>query len=284
MFPDLKDDLPPTWQWPGLWSVNLPVLALLWHALFAHSFHIWLSGYHLFATAGLVWTFAAAERWIYFFRLHQGPPSEILAGDVIEQRDRMVRLCLLIVAGLLLIALFGARTREVGGMLIWSSLGGVYLVATRLAPERAGEFLPREMALAAYLAGTSVLFIWANAAFPPMRLLLPALLFLLLLFYYFCLIGSWANPLLPPLPTGPMLEGSAGAIYRGVPLLLIVAALVFVLFNRDVGTNPLFLSIGVSATILLLLDFWQRFLSKAAARLLADTALLAPALPLAIGF
>ncbi len=58
----------------------------------------------------------------------------------------------------------------------------------------------------------------------------------------------------------------------------------FVLFNRDTGTHPLYLSLGASAMILLLLDFWQGSLAKPAARVLADVALLTPAIPLLVGY
>lgn len=282
VFTDTKEDLPATWQWPGLWSINVPVLILLWHLLFAQSFHIWLNGYHFFATAGLAWIFVAAERWIFFFRLRP-EAATTLSGDAAEQKGRMVRICLLIGAGILLISFVEARTREVAGILLWSSLGGAYLVGLRLAPVQMGEFLPREMGLAVYLSGTTALFVWANAGFPLVRLLLPAMLFLLLLFYYFCLVSRWAKPLLPTLSTGAMLEGPGSVIYRSVPFLLMAAAATFLLFNQDRAANTLLLSIGVSALILLLLDFWQRFLPHRAARILADVALLSPAVPLVVG-
>lgn len=283
MFTDEEADLPAPWQWPGLWSLNLPCLVVVWQMLFAKSFHVWLGSFHFFTAAALAWAFLAGDRWIYFFRLRKDIGEQLLpAAALAEQPGRMVRICILVVLGLVLIGILRTNTREFAGMLIWSSLGGGYLLGVRSAPARTMEFLPREIATALYLAGVTALFIWANGAFPPIHLLLPALLFLLLLFYYFCLVSAWAKPLLAEGGAGACLEGSLVSLYRGAPLVLIFAAAALVFIVPGVEAATPILTIAVSATVLLLLDIWQPWLSRRAARILADVALLTPLVPLVV--
>lgn len=249
--------------------------------LFAQSFHVWLGGYHIAAAAALAWAFLATERWIFFFRLRDGTEDD--SRQAAEQRTSMVRICLLIVAGLVLVAFFRAHTREIAGMLIWTSLGGAYLLGIRLKPEQVGEILPREMALAIYLAGTVVLFTWASAAFAVTEILLPGMLFLLLLFYYFSLAVLWAKPLAPPPSTGPLFESPLGMAFRAVPVSLIFAGVFLAFLGPAMAADRLLITVGVSGLILVMLDVWQDSLDKAAARILADVALLTPVIPLLVG-
>jgi hypothetical protein len=272
---------PAPWQWPGLWSLNLPVLIVLWQLFFAQTFHVWLGGYHFAAAAGLVWLFVGAERWTFFFRLRQ-PARPPASCDLEEQRLAMIRIGLLVVVGLVLMAIFRAHTREVAGMLIWSSLGGLYLLGLRLKPSLTNETLPREMAYAIYLSGTGFLMVWANAAFRPLELILPSLLFLLLLFYYFALVATWAQSLVPATSTGTLFESPLGLVFRVVPLGLIFGGVALALMSPAVAANQVLLTLGVSALTLLMVDMWQHSLPKATLRLLADAALLAPVVPMLI--
>lgn len=281
MSTDQSSGDPPPWQWPGLWSLNLPVVIVLWQLFFAQSFHVWQGGYHMAAVAGLVWAFAGAERWIFFFRLREG----ILDSPASEWEDQsaaLIRIALLVVAGLVLVAIFRANTREVAGMLIWSSLGGAYLLGLRLKPDLINESLPPEMAYAIYGSGTAFLMVWANGAFGPLELLLPALLFLLLLFYYFALVATWAKPLVPAGSAGTLFDSPFGLLFRAVPLSLLFGGLVLAFMSPVIAANQILLALGVSGLTLFLLDIWQHSLSRFSARLLADLALMAPVLPLLI--
>lgn len=278
---DDQPGCPAPWQWPGLWSLNLPVLLVLWQMLFAQTFHVWLGGYHFAAAGALVWTFAATERWIFVFRLKRRD-GEPLSPDLIDQRSALVRICLLVGAGLVLVAVFRANVREVAGMMIWTALGGAYLVGLRLRPGPVNEFLPREMAYAAYLSGVGFLFVWANGAFPPWELVLPALLFMVLLFYYFSLVVTWSKSSVPVPAGGALFDSPLGLAFRLVPLTLIFGGAFLAWITPAVVADQVLLTIAVSGLILLLLDLWKHSLSHSASRLLADVALLAPAIPILI--
>lgn len=285
VFTDDKGELPPRWQWPGLWSVNLPILVILWQSLFARAFYVPLTDYHYFATAALTWIFVALERWICFFRQPLPAGTEAPAPDLTEERGQLLRICGIVLLSLAIATFFRATSSETAGILILTSLGGLYLVCLAAAPRLTTEYLPREMALPGYLAGALALFIWANSAFSPMRVLLPVLLFLLLLFYYICLVASWGKRQVPaPLATGALLAGPLGTLYRALPLGLIFAGAALSLLGRSLQGDPILLSLGVSGLILLLLDRWSPALGGVSQRILADAALLTPALPLLITF
>lgn len=269
---------PAPWQWPGLWSLNQPALVVLWLLLFAQTFHVWLGLYHYATAAALAWMFVATERWLFFFRLRANAEEETAALS--EQRAAMIRICLLLIVGLVLVAGLRASPRETGGILIWSSLGGGYLLALRLYPATMSEILPREMALAIYLAGTVVLFVWAGAVFAPNEVLLPGFLLVLLLFYYFSLLVTWSRPWVPAPITGALFDGPLGIGFRTIPVVLIAAGVLLAVSMPLVAGDTLLMTIGVSVLILVMLDIWKKFLSAAAARIFADVAMLTPMLPL----
>jgi hypothetical protein len=126
--------------------------------------------------------------------------------------------------------------------------------------------------------------IWANSAFPPFRLLLPALLLLLLFFYHLALVGRWSSALLPLQQGSALLNTPLGVIYRVLPLTMIFAGAALALVTRGFLADPLLLSLGMSGLLLLLLDAWEKDLPKARARLFADLSLATPLLPLVLLF
>lgn len=282
---DAKAVIPPAWQWPGRWALNLPVMAVVWQALFARTFFIDLAAYHYFSTLGLVWLVIAGERWLFHFRLRPSILPQLgSAADMKEQREMMLRLAWIVALALTAVALFRYNSRETAGILILSSAGGGYLLAMARSSDTSAELLPRELVLSGLVTAAAVLFIWANTAFPPMRLLLPALLFLLLLFYYFCLIGQWSVSLLPAPQGVPLLQTSVGPLYRTLPLTMIFTGAAMALVTRTMAGDPLLLALGVSAILLLLLEYWAPKLSALQARLFADLALLTPLVPLLLLF
>jgi hypothetical protein len=276
---------PPAWQWPGPWALNLPILAVLWQGLFARAFHVNLEGYHLFATAALVWLFVAVERWLFLFRARpQLLQSALKAADFAEQRASLIRICGLVLLALGILVFFRATPRETGGMLMLLSAGGAYLAALSPRSAQKDDFFPREMALPAYITGAITLFIWTNAAFPPMRVLLPGLLFLLLLFYYFCLITRWAKSFVPLQQNASLLETPLAGLYRTMPLTMIFAGAALSLIAGALAAESLMLALAVSGATLLLLEIWQTNLSPHQARMFADAALLTPLVPFLLLF
>lgn len=281
MLDNEKGKLPPPWQWPGLWTLNLPALAVTWQVLFAHAFSVQLALYHHLVLAGLVWVFVVLERWIFCFRLHPG----VLKGTRDPAELQIQSGSILRIGGVVLFAIactlyYRSSVREAAGTLLLSSAGGAYLLSLFRQTQPEGDYLPREMILAGFISAAVFLFIWANAVFSPMKILLPGLLFLLLLFYYFCLVARWTKPLLPSIQGTSLLETQLGGLYRGLPLFMIFAGAALALVAGDLTSNTLLLAIAVSALILLLLEAWQPYLSRQQARGFADLALLAPLVPI----
>jgi len=87
---------------------------------------------------------------------------------------------------------------------------------------------------------------------------------------------------MPAFANEPILEGTGGNIFRAIPIFLIAATVLLLVFNEDSTLDTLFISIGISALILLLLDAWPSPMAKPAKRIFADLAMVTPALPLLI--
>src|SRR5690606_21917713 len=135
-----------------------------------------------------------------------------------------------------------------------------------------------------FLAGAATLFIWARAAFPQARYLLPAMLYVLLLFCHLRLTGSWTRSLAPVASdSAASMEKELQLIARMIAGFLVVLAFAFPFVTDDRAMLSPVVSVGVSALILLLLECWSASLARPAARVLADVALLSPVVPLAIG-
>src|SRR5690606_18066960 len=193
--------------------------------------------------------FLAAERWIFCFKLQ----PEILRQSETPAKLQHQRGSILRIGGVVLFALIcivairSAKTslREVAGVLLLTSAGGAYLLALLRHRRANHEYFPREMVLAVYISGATGLFLWAHAVFSPIKILLPALLFLLLLFYYLCLAAHWAKTLLPLAHGASLLETPLGGYCRTLPLAMIFAGATLSIAAPGFSGDPLLLSLGV---------------------------------------
>jgi len=115
-----------------------------------------------------------------------------------------------------------------------------------------------------------------------MRILLPLLLFVLLFFYYLCIVARWSGDFLPRPGGAALLDTPLGDLYRALPVAMIFAGTALALLTRTVAGDSLLLALGLSAFVLLMLEWWERDLPRANKRLFADLAMLTPAIPLLV--
>ncbi len=143
----------PWWLWGNVFSLEAPVVAVLWSLLFSRSLHIQLA-WTTFGVLGLtVWVIYLADH-VFDARIALRQFSEPARKEYFRRHPSLT-LCLLIGALVTTVSLaFGCLDRE---LLRFGSMGSLavalYLASVQLRPVLVRRFWPRE-------AMVSALFVW----------------------------------------------------------------------------------------------------------------------------
>jgi hypothetical protein len=255
------DVAPRPWLWPNLLSLDAPLVALVWQALFARCFHADVNPLPAVLLVLSVWLIYAADRAFDAW----GETGRLPRHEFYRRHWRVV---LPIWTVVLTLASWLAWVRLpwplfLRGLIL---LAGVafYFGAVHLAPAAARRAWPKEAAVAILFALGVSLPAW-NQARSPVDVL-TILLFSSLCWINCIAIKQWEHRE----PAG----WSIGAIAAGVAF----AAIFLLHEHRPVLSG----AEAASALAFVLLDRRRRHLSADALRVLADVALLSPVLFLPI--
>jgi hypothetical protein len=272
---------PRWWQWLTVLSLDAPAVALLWQGELARSFDIPLGIAPIFVLGASVWLAYAADRWIEGWRL---------APDCVRtQRHHFYRRWRWPIALFWLAVLaadfweasvgFSRREFEAG----WLLLGpvGAYLLSHQLIHRHHPWRLPKEVCVAALLGAGVALFLVASPH-AAASLAAPLALFMLLCFANCALISVWEHAVdRSHGQTSFALQFQRGArISRALPWAIAAGSVAF-WFVAPAAAHPLALCAAASAVLLGVVDRLQSRLGWELARVLADLALMTPAVPLA---
>ena len=242
----IADDQIPWWLWPTILSIDAPMVTGLWQRLLSRVADIRLDWEHGVVLAVSVWLAYAADRWIEGWRLR---PAQIRT-----KRHR-----------------FYQRHR-------WP-IAAAWLVAFAVDVAIAWVRLDRREFLAGLLAAGTALFV----VLPPHDAVVwwAIALFTLLCFANCALISAWEREVdVSHGQTSLAMQFGAGArIARGLTLAIAVAAAAL----GWVGPPALSMaaaSAGASALLLLWINHAETALGRHRARVLADVALMTPAIAL----
>ena len=267
------------WQWPGLWSVNLPLLAVLWQALWTRLFFLPAGFYQLSMTAAAVWLFVSAERMLAAGALPGNGTAPWREWS--PEARSWLRIWLLTAVSLALVLLVRAGWREAGAMWILLSVSGFYLVAKWHFPTAVNLWLPIEGILPVLLTVAIVLPLLPQVPLLPEPFLPIAMLTGLLFGYHLFLVAAWSRREQPKDSAGG--EALGDTVFRGfAPMVILGGSLILLLLLRG-RLDVLLIAMAAGAVLLAALDYWSRALSPAQSRLLADLALLSPLVPLTVG-
>jgi hypothetical protein len=273
---------PRWWQWLTVLSLDAPTVALLWQGALAHSVGVLLGPAPIFVLGASVWLSYAADRWIEGWRL---APDRVRT-----QRHHFYRRWRWPIALFWLAALaadvgvaragFSRREFEAGLLLLAPVLA--YLLSHQLVHRHQPWRLPKEVCVAGLLGGGVALFLVAPPGARAGPLVAPLALFMLLCFANCALISVWEHAVdRSHGQTSFALQFRLGArIGHALPWAIAAVALAF-RFAAPEASRPIALCAAASGVLLGAVDRLQPRLGRELARVLADLALMTPAVPLA---
>lgn len=259
-------------------SLDAPVVALTWQAFFARNLGVALDWKPRVVLALSVWLAYAGDRWLDGFSI---PASQtVLPRHRFAQRHRrsLGSLWLMVLVVTALLAWFGiSRAAFWSGVILFSGIG-MYFALTHLPGTL--QKLPRlkEPSVAILFSLGTALFVYAELPRLTLGVLLPLIFWAGLCFLNCYAIGCWeaerdqAQQQASLLTQWPVLKRWF------VPLAAVFAIVATgVLLSQPVFPRA-YIAVSISATILILLDWFAARLSVDALRLLADLALMTPVL------
>ena len=269
------------WLWFNLLSLDAPLVAILWQALFARCFDAPVTGAAFAALAIAVWFIYVSDRLLDALR---GDGDEAVPRHRFYQRNwGVLGLCATLGLGVLgwICARLDARVLHNGFAMLATVLA--YFVMVHLAPDAIRRFWPKELVVGVLFAMGTCLATWTRTSEAGREMLLPALLFATLCWLNCIAIEYWEwsrygqaidkTPHVLTLWIGRRLQWAAFAI-------CIFAAILAA--GPGTGLRPLFFAALLSAAAILWLDHRRRHLSTEALRVLADISLLSPLLILLV--
>jgi len=265
------------WQWPTVLSLDAPAVVLLWQWLLARTARVALGWPHALVLGSSVWLAYAADRWIEGWQLAPGEARTQRHHFYQQWRWPVAVLWLLVLAADLATACtrFTLREFEAGLVLLAPVLA--YLLSHQFIHRHHPWRAPKEVCVAALLAGGVALFPLAQPAVALQPLAGPLVLFTLLCFANCALISVWEREVDSSHgQTSLARQFRRGAAFsRALPWML--AAVAALLASTETGDDRLAAGCAIASSVLLgTIDRLEARLGWQLARVLADVALMTP--------
>jgi len=270
------------WQWPTILSLDAPVVAVLWQWMIAHAARVEPGGPQAWVLGASVWLAYAADRWIEAWRLHPDRIQTVRHRFYQGARWPVAAIW----AAVFCADLFEAFARLSNPELLAGSLLLVpvllYLLSHQFVHRHRRWRAPKELCVAALLGGGVAVFVLGRPGADRSSLALPLGLFVLLCFANCVLISGWEYEVDRSHGQTSLALKFRHAATLGRTLSWILAALscLAALAIPDTGRTALGCA-AVAAGLLGIVDLAEKRLGWQLARVLADVALMTPAIPLA---
>ena len=251
-------------------SLDAPLVAVLWQALFAQVLGVSLGWYHVFLLAAPVWLVYSADRLFDGWQRRPSAAQTRRHRFYIVYRKEVLRLWLTVLAVSLLVALLTLRPSELlGGLLVLSATLG-YLARLHLSPGTK-LIVPKEVQVALLFGAGVALFLIPSGV--PWHILSPLALFTLLCALNCAFISHWEAATDTQQHLSLLRYSHLERRLLHVALALTCTAALFTFAFS--GAAPLYGAVAGSA--LALFELERTRLGPAALRVLGDAALLTPA-------
>lgn len=281
---NLDPEEPPLWLWVNILSMDAPAVAIAWAALFARSRGVALPATNILTLALIVWLIYLADRILDGWHADKATLQE---RHRFSERHRSTLLCVLALG-----ALFAAwlvredlSGPEIKAGFLLAGLVSMYMLCVHFRGELFHRFLPKEVAVGLLFAAGTMLPVWSRATvFSAATLRITMIRWVLfgLLCSLNCLaIECWEkagsaesnHEKLPSAAVAWSEERLSGLAFA----LAALCGLARLLFPAPAVAIPA-ITVGLAALLTLLLNATRHRLSAPALRVLADVALLLPAL------
>jgi hypothetical protein len=274
---------PPWWLWPTVLSLDAPIVVVVWQALIAWTAAAPVGTHERLILGSSIWLAYSADRWFEGWRV---PPGNIrTARHLFYQRWRWpVAVAWACVLGL-----------DVAGSILWLPLPelqaglvllfpvSAYLLSHQLVHRESPWRAPKEFCVALLLAAGAAAFAATAPGAHAGRVVAPSALFALLCLSNCTLISLWERDVDQSHgQTSLATQFGRSMALRALPWVAagILASSVF-WAGRRAGPEA---ACGAASGVLLgIVDLAEPRIGRRMARVLADAALLTPALPLLSG-
>lgn len=274
---------PRWWMWPTILSLDAPAVVLLWQGLLAWTVSAALGTPEFVVLGCSVWLAYAADRWIEGWRLVPGTIQTHRHRFHQQWRWPLAALWAVVLCLDLATAFRGLPPSELraGGLLLAAVM--VYLFSHQLIHRNSRWRAPKEVCVAALLGAGASLFAAARPGASLHALAIPLALFVLLCFSNCALISVWENEVdRSHGQTSFALQfGRAAALSRVLPWVIVALSFCIAVAGGKLLRVPSFCACA-SGLLLGSIDLVEPRIGRMMARVLADVALLTPAVPLAI--
>ncbi len=283
------------WQCLTVLSLDAPLVAVVWQALFARVLRVDLPWYQPLLLGLAVWVVYVADRWIEGWRLSPERVKTQRHHFYISWRWSVFWLGLAVILAALGIAAVCLPTREWAASVVLAVPTGIYLLSHQLLHRHHPWRVPKEFCIAAiFPLGTAlgpvaaalpggINWHFIGEAFDGRlaALWLPLGLFGLLCLANLALISAWEAEV----DVSHGQTSIALQFPRGVPLIhalpwLLLAAGLGVAVGSGGVERIAGLCLAASAALLVALDYLEPRIGRQAARAFVDLALLTPAVGL----
>ncbi len=278
---DLEWQAVPWWLWWNILSGDAPTIALAWAILFTKA-----SGGKLsVAEAGVlvlaVWIIYVVDRLLDGWREREH--THLRERHLFCARHRFLFICLAAVAGVCIpcLTVECLRTAEIIAGAILGVILIFYLTIVHAAPERFSSFWPKEIAVGFLFACGATLPCWSKFTEFSWRDCIPFFFFALLCSLNCISIECWENHRRGGLwrrQPNPLLHWADSRI-NCMAAILACGALTAAFRQEPRGSSPIdLLAVSLGALLILLLNCARNERSETSLRVLADAALVVPAL------
>ena len=270
-------DSPRWWQWPTVLSLDAPVVSVLWQVALARVADVHLLWSHMVVLGATVWLAYAADRWIEGWHLHW--------RDIRTQRHHFYQrwrwpvalVWLIVCAADVVVAFARLEWREIAAGALLMALVLLYLLSHQLVHRHPRWRAPKEVCVAALLTGGACVFLVPSPHVADLAS--AASLFALLAFTNGALISSGERKVdaahgqtsLAVAATEP--SWAIHQLQWMIAVLSAAASLGATGASRQVALAAL-----ASALLLAAVDWLERRAGWKVARVLADVALMTPAI------
>jgi hypothetical protein len=276
-------DRPPWWLWPTILSLDAPAVVVLWQLLLAGAVSVSVGWAEVAVLGCSVWLAYCADRWIEGWRL---PPESIRTHRHRFHQSWRWPLAAAWIAVLFLdlaAALRGLSGAEIRSGCVLLAAVAAYLLSHQFVHRNSRWRAPKELCVALLLGAGAAVFIADRSGAALDALGIPLGFFVLLCFCNCALISLWEDAVdRSHGQTSLALQfGRAAAYTRVVPWAILALSIAVCVAGGSRGRSAAACS-AASGALLGMIDISEERIGRVRARVLADVALMTPAVPLVL--
>jgi hypothetical protein len=274
-------DRPPWWLWPTILSLDAPAVVVVWQVLLGRTVSVAVRPAEAAVLGSSVWLAYCADRWIEGWRL---PPESIRTHrHRFHQRHRwpMAAVWAAVLCLDIATALGGLSPAEFRAGCLLLLAVAAYLLSHQFVHRRSRWRAPKEICVALLLGAGAAVFIASRPGVALGVLAIPLALFVLLCFGNCALISLWEHAVdRSHGQTSLALQfGRLAAYTRAVPWVILTASTAIFLLGAGRPSTAAACA-AASGALLGAIDLAEGRIGRVRARVLADVALMTPAVPL----